>query len=87
MNEMASGMPGRQLCASIPSATGPGREDPKMSAIRCPRCQGATKVTRVEKGLDTVRRRRKCLPCDHRFWSVEVIDLNGRPDDRWKHDH
>jgi len=35
--------------------------------VRCPKCNGATKVLRTEKGPKEIIRRRACKECGHRF--------------------
>jgi len=47
----------------------------------CPRCNHEdTKVleTRLGKGNHSIRRRRECLACDHRFSTIEEIVREGR---------
>jgi transcriptional repressor NrdR len=48
--------------------------------MHCPRCQHSdTKVidTRLLKGNHSIRRRRECLGCEHRFTTVEEILREG----------
>ena len=51
----------------------------KRQDIRqCPKCGGGTKVinTRVDKE-GHIRRRHKCLECDYRYNTVEVMEEAG----------
>ena len=48
--------------------------------MQCPRCKHEdTKVleTRLGKGSHSIRRRRECLACEHRFSTVEEILRDG----------
>jgi len=48
--------------------------------MQCPKCNFAdTKVldTRTGKGNHSIRRRRQCLQCDHRFTTIEEILREG----------
>jgi transcriptional repressor NrdR len=48
--------------------------------MHCPRCQHSdTKVidTRLLKGNHSIRRRRECLGCEHRFTTIEEILREG----------
>lgn len=47
-----------------------------MSGLTCPKCgksQHTVLETRLRNG--TIRRRRKCFKCGHRFWTAETIEL------------
>lgn len=46
----------------------------KPSGLVCPRCRADTYVVDTRPGDKTVRRRRKCVACDHRFTTYECID-------------
>ena len=39
--------------------------------MNCPKCGGKTAVTDGAKATDEIYRRRKCLVCDHRFFTIE----------------
>lgn len=42
--------------------------------IRCPLCDGKTAVTEVRRvGKNSDRRRRRCVRCEHRFSTVEIV--------------
>lgn len=44
--------------------------------MNCPICNGETKVKDSRPDEDSVRRRRECLVCQHRFSTVEIdVDL------------
>ncbi|MGL5133362.1 MAG: hypothetical protein ACRC78_12595 [Planktothrix sp.] len=51
----------------------------------CPKCNAKTSViaTRQEPKIGETRRR-KCLDCDHRFTTIEVLFRNGNKLDRQK---
>lgn len=40
--------------------------------MTCPNCGGPTKVTDTDKGEMSIRRRRECKDCGHRFTTYEV---------------
>ena len=44
--------------------------------MRCPVCNGDVKVMDVGTGADAVIRRRKCLNCNHLFFTSETIIFN-----------
>ena len=47
--------------------------------MTCPVCGGQTKVTESRRYTDTIRRRRECLNCHHRFTTKEIeVDVLER---------
>jgi len=42
--------------------------------VRCVKCKGATKVKDSRSHKDTIRRRRICKKCKHRFFTFEVAE-------------
>lgn len=46
--------------------------------MKCPKCEGKTKVIDTVHGSSNeVYRRRKCLECDHRFYTQESEAVNN----------
>ena len=50
-------------------------------SLHCPECNSLNlKVRETRHHRGTVRRRRQCLRCDHRFYTKEVVcDMDLRP--------
>jgi len=42
--------------------------------VRCVKCKGETKVKDSRSHQDTIRRRRICKKCSHRFFTFEVAE-------------
>ena len=42
--------------------------------MRCVKCKGETKVKDSRSHQDTIRRRRICKKCSHRFFTFEVAE-------------
>ena len=42
--------------------------------MRCVKCKGETKVKDSRSYKDTIRRRRICKKCEHRFFTFEVAE-------------
>jgi transcriptional regulator NrdR family protein len=42
--------------------------------VRCVKCRGETKVKDSRSHKDTIRRRRICKKCEHRFFTFEVAE-------------
>jgi len=42
--------------------------------VRCVKCKGETKVKDSRSHKDTIRRRRICKKCKHRFFTFEVAE-------------
>jgi transcriptional regulator NrdR family protein len=42
--------------------------------VRCVKCKGETKVKDSRSYKDTIRRRRICKKCEHRFFTFEVAE-------------
>jgi transcriptional regulator NrdR family protein len=42
--------------------------------VRCVKCSGETKVKDSRSHKDTIRRRRICKKCEHRFFTFEVAE-------------
>jgi transcriptional regulator NrdR family protein len=42
--------------------------------VRCVKCKGETKVKDSRSHKDTIRRRRICKKCNHRFFTFEVAE-------------
>lgn len=42
--------------------------------MKCVKCKGATKVKDSRSHKDTIRRRRICKKCNHRFFTFEVAE-------------
>lgn len=42
--------------------------------MRCVKCRGETKVKDSRSHKDTIRRRRICKKCEHRFFTFEVAE-------------
>ncbi len=42
--------------------------------MRCVKCKGETKVKDSRSHQDTIRRRRICKKCEHRFFTFEVAE-------------
>lgn len=42
--------------------------------MRCVKCKGETKVKDSRSHKDTIRRRRICKKCNHRFFTFEVAE-------------
>lgn len=51
----------------------------EITGLICPKCQGPTQVmnSRGNEGRTSIRRRRKCKKCGHRFSTVELIVAPG----------
>lgn len=44
--------------------------------MTCPICGGDTKITDSRGNVESVRRRRECIDCRHRFTTIEMeVDL------------
>lgn len=44
--------------------------------MTCPVCGGVTRITDSRGNVESVRRRRQCQECGHRFTTIEVeVDL------------
>ena len=43
-----------------------------MECKKCNSCNGSVKETRLTRGGSTIRRRRVCLDCGHRYTTYEV---------------
>lgn len=49
--------------------------------MTCPVCGGRTKITNSRGDVESVRRRRECRECGHRFTTMEMeVDLQQRLD-------
>ena len=61
----------------------------EMNAMKCPKCQGAIRVTdTVSTPLCEVYRRRKCVECDHTFFTVEFeVEQNEKFMKEWRENH
>jgi hypothetical protein len=60
-----------------------------VSGLACPRCGVTTKVIDSRDwSFGTTRRRRECLGCGHRFFTIEAAALprSKSPDFRIRHD-
>jgi transcriptional regulator NrdR family protein len=42
--------------------------------VKCVKCKGETKVKDSRSHKDTIRRRRICKKCNHRFFTFEVAE-------------
>jgi len=42
--------------------------------VKCVKCKGETKVKDSRSHQDTIRRRRICKKCEHRFFTFEVAE-------------
>ena len=40
--------------------------------MNCPKCCGTTSVLETRADEESVKRRRKCLECNHRFYTIEI---------------
>ena len=45
----------------------------KENAVNCPKCKSKSKVYDSRSRNSTVRRYRKCLSCDHKYQTEEVL--------------
>lgn len=43
--------------------------------MRCPNCKGETQVIDTREADNSIRRRRACLACQHRFTTYERLEL------------
>ena len=46
--------------------------------MRCEKCKAETKVKESRPKNNSIRRRRECLRCGHRFFTMEVLE--AKPD-------
>ena len=43
--------------------------------MRCVKCKGETKVKDSRSHKNTIRRRRICTKCKHRFFTLEILEV------------
>jgi hypothetical protein len=52
----------------------------EVRGMPCPKCGGSSEVIKVRKISSALRRRRRCLSCEHRWATTETISEGSTGD-------
>lgn len=45
--------------------------------MKCPKCKSKSKVYDSRANGETIRRRRRCLKCKHRYATIEILEVKA----------